>query len=263
MAGLHALGPPVVDQPLGHLGVRTVEAVERAGSEVEVQLRTILQRGLADAVEDFQRQPARVIRRLQHHWRHGADQHGLLHPPGAVAADVARHLAATGGKAHQGDILQVQRFDHRSQVVGVVVHVVAFPRLAGTPVTAAVMGDHAIALRGKKQHLRLPAIRAEWPAVAEGDHRAVLRPPVLVVELHAIGGGDGAGGLRGDGGVGGLRRLCGLGRKGRLQREGQQTGSEGAGDEVHGMGLRFERVVGQAQSAMISDTSMFPRVALE
>ncbi len=99
--------------------------------------------------------------------------------------------------------------------------------------------------------------------MAEGDHRAVLRPPVLIVQLHAIGGGNGAGGLRGDSGAGGPRRLHGLGRKGRLQREGQQAGGEGAGDEVHGMGLRFERVVGQAQSAMISVTSIFPRVALE
>ena len=36
---------------------------------------------------------------------------------------------ATGGEADQGHVLQVQCLDHRGQIVGVVVHVVAFPGL--------------------------------------------------------------------------------------------------------------------------------------
>ena len=38
VAGLHALCPPTVDQSLRDHGSRTVEAVERAGREVDVQL---------------------------------------------------------------------------------------------------------------------------------------------------------------------------------------------------------------------------------
>ncbi len=149
-----------------------------------------VQRALADAVEHFERQAARVVGRLQHQRRHGADQHGLPHPAGAVATDVAGHFAAAGGEADQGDVLQVQRFDHCRQVVGVVVHVVAVPRLARAAMAAAVVGDHAIALGGQEQHLRFPAVRAQRPAMAEGDDRTVLRAPVLVVQLHAVAGGD-------------------------------------------------------------------------
>ena len=52
-----------------------------------------------DAVEHLDRQPAGVGRRLQHQRRDGADQHRLGDPLGAVAADVAGHLAAAGGVA--------------------------------------------------------------------------------------------------------------------------------------------------------------------
>ncbi len=159
-----------------------------------------------------------------------------------MATDVARHLTTTGGETHQGHVLQVERVDHRRQVIGVVIHVVAFPGLAGPAMAAAVMGDHAIALGCEKQHLRFPAVGTQRPAVAEGHHRAVLRAPVLVVELHAIGGSDGVGCMCGNSGAAGLRRLCGLGGECGLQRDGQQRHGEGTCDRIHGMGLLFERV---------------------
>src|SRR5690606_16386805 len=106
---------------------------------------------------------------------------------------------------------------HRGQVVGIVVHVVAVPGLAGAAVAAAVVGDHAIAVGGEEQHLRFPAVRVQRPAVAEGDHRAVLRAPVLVVQAHAVGGDDVAA-VDGGGAGGGLqlggRRRRGLGGAG-------------------------------------------------
>lgn len=39
----------------------------------DVQLRAVLQGGLADAIEDFERQAVRIIAGLQHQRRHGAD----------------------------------------------------------------------------------------------------------------------------------------------------------------------------------------------
>jgi len=39
-------------------------------------------------------------------------------------------------------------------------------------------------VRGEEEHLRLPGIRRERPAMAEGDDRA--RAPVLVVDLRAV-----------------------------------------------------------------------------
>ena len=45
-------------------------------------------------------------------------------------SDVTRHLTATGGEAHQYDLFQMEGLNHRSQVIGVVIHVVAIPGLA-------------------------------------------------------------------------------------------------------------------------------------
>src|SRR5690606_5155915 len=127
------------------------------------------------------------------------------------------------------------RGDHGGQVVGVVVHVVAVPRLAGAAVAAAVVGDDAVALPGQEQHLRLPAVRAQRPAVAEGDHRAVLRAPVPVVEADLVASDDVAavdgGGARGRLEVDGVG-LPGVGPAG-MDGEGEQAGGEGAAEQIH------------------------------
>src|SRR3546814_13805588 len=69
-------------------------------------------------------------------------------------------------------------------VVGVGIHLVAVPGLAGAAVAAAIMANGAIALGGEEHHLRLPGIGTEGPAVAE--HHRLPAAPVLVVELGAV-----------------------------------------------------------------------------
>ena len=96
---------------------------------------------------------------LQHHRRNGADQHRLGHALRAVAADVAGDFAAAGGVADVDGVLQVELFEQRRQIVGVGVHVVAVPGLAGAAMTAPVMRDAAIAVRAEEEHLRFPGIR--------------------------------------------------------------------------------------------------------
>ena len=56
-------------------------------------------------------------------------------------------------------VLQVERFDQRRQIVGIGVHIIAGPRLAGAAMAATIMGDAAIAALGQKEHLVLPGIR--------------------------------------------------------------------------------------------------------
>ena len=68
----------------------------------------------------------------------------------------------------------------RRQVGGVVVHVMAAAGLGRTPVAAPVMGYDAEALPEEEQHLRIPIIGRERPAVAE--HDGLTRAPVLVEE---------------------------------------------------------------------------------
>src|SRR3546814_8555176 len=110
-----------------------------------------------------------------------SDQHRLGDALGAVAADVAGHLAAAGRMADEDRVFEVQMLDQRRQVVGVGIHLVAVPGLAGAAVAAAIMANGAIALGGEEHHLRLPGIGTEGPAVAE--HHRLPAAPVLVVEL--------------------------------------------------------------------------------
>ena len=54
--------------------------------------------------------------------------------------------------------------------------------------TAPVMGDDAIAMIQKEHHLRVPVIRAEWPAMTKNDR--LSRTPVLVIDFSAVLGFD-------------------------------------------------------------------------
>jgi hypothetical protein len=87
-------------------------------------------------------------------------------------------------KPDQDRVLQVERLDQLRQIVGVRVHLVAVPRLARAAMAAPVVGDDAAAGGRRVQHLGLPAVRSERPAVAQDDGPAGA--PVLVVDLGAV-----------------------------------------------------------------------------
>jgi len=140
-------------------------APKMAAGEVLVELRAVADGAETDLVEHLPRQAAGIGRRLQHQRWDGRDQRGLGHPFCAVPADIASDFAATRGKADQDGALQVERFDELREVVGIRVHLVAIPGLARPAMAATVMANAAIAVVGKEQHLRLPAIRTKRPAV--------------------------------------------------------------------------------------------------
>src|SRR5690349_852276 len=77
---------------------------------------------------------------------------------------------------------------HRRQVVGVVIHVMPVTGLRRSSMSAPVVGYDAIAVIEKENHLVVPIIGGEWPAVAEHDR--LTFPPVLVVNLRSIFGRD-------------------------------------------------------------------------
>jgi hypothetical protein len=107
-----------------------------------------------------------------------------------VPGQVVDHLAAAGRMADVNGVLQIEMCRQRGQVVGVVVHVVAVAGLGGSPVAAPVMGDDAIAVLDEEQHLRVPVVSGQGPAVAEHDRLAGT--PVFVEDLGAVICGDGA-----------------------------------------------------------------------
>src|SRR5260221_2404461 len=80
--------------------------------------------------------------------------------------------------ADHDHILQVQVIDDCGQVIGVLVHIVAVPRLIGTPVTPAIMGDHSVTLLTKIKHLRFPGIARQRPSMREDDWLTLS--PILI-----------------------------------------------------------------------------------
>ena len=74
------------------------------------------------------------------------------------------------------------------QVLRVGVHFVTVPRLAGSAVTATIVGNAPIAFGGEEKHLLFPVVRAQRPAMRKGNDRAGLGTPVLVVDLCAVTG---------------------------------------------------------------------------
>jgi hypothetical protein len=195
VAAHHALPPEGIDHALGGFGAGAVEAEEGSTGEVLVKLGTVGERGGADAVENFQGQAAGIGFGLEHERRDGADEDGFGDAGGAVAADVAGDFAAAGGVADHGGAVEIEGNEELGEIVGVGVHFVALPRLAGTAVAAAIVGDAAVAVRGEEEHLRFPGIAREGPAVAEDD--GLAGAPVFVIDLRAVFGGDHAHGWKG------------------------------------------------------------------
>jgi hypothetical protein len=75
-----------------------------------------------------------------------------------VSRQIAHDLAAAGRVADVHRIFEIKMSGQRGQIVGVVIHVVAVTGLGRPAVPAAVVGDHAIAVRDKEQHLRVPVV---------------------------------------------------------------------------------------------------------
>src|SRR5947207_3102701 len=68
------------------------------------------------------------------------------------------------------------------------IHVMAAARLGRAAMAPPVMGDHTEALAEKEEHLSVPIVRRERPAMAE--HDGLTRTPVLVENVDAVPGGD-------------------------------------------------------------------------
>src|SRR5258706_14510786 len=85
-------------------------------------------------------------------------------------------------------VLQIEMRGQSREVVGIVVRGMAVAGLAGAAVAPAVMGDDAIAVIEEEQHLRVPVIGRQRPAMAEYD--GLTFAPVLVEDLGAVVCGD-------------------------------------------------------------------------
>ena len=74
---------------------------------------------------------------------------------------------------------QIEMLDHGGNIGGVVIHVVAVAHLRRAAMAAAVMGDDAVALAEEVEHLRVPIVADQRPAVVKDDRLRVLGPQSL------------------------------------------------------------------------------------
>ena len=81
---------------------------------------------------------------------------------------------------------QIEMRGQRRQVIGIVIHVMAVARLGGPAMAAAVMGNDPKTVIGEEDHLGVPVVGRQRPAMAE--HDGLPFAPVLVEYLDAIFG---------------------------------------------------------------------------
>ena len=75
-----------------------------------------------------------------------------------MSRKIMHDLAAAGRMTDVDGILQIEMGSHRSEIIGIVIHVVAVAGLGRSAVAAPVMGDHAITVIKEEQHLCIPVI---------------------------------------------------------------------------------------------------------
>jgi hypothetical protein len=75
-----------------------------------------------------------------------------------MTTDIVRDFAAAHRMPDDNDVLEVQLDDQFSEIVGVLVHIVALPRLVGATMTAAVMGNNPVSMLTEEQHLIVPGV---------------------------------------------------------------------------------------------------------
>src|SRR5437588_3119500 len=92
-----------------------------------------------------------------------------------------RHFTTASGMTNVHSVLQIKMCGQSCKVVGIVIHVVAVAGLRGATMAASVMSDDAIAVVEKEQHLRVPVIGRQRPAVAEDDGLSFA--PVFIIDV--------------------------------------------------------------------------------
>src|SRR5258708_24662524 len=81
-------------------------------------------------------------------------------------------------------------FHHLGEIVGVGVHVIALPRLAGAAMTSTIMSDTAVALSRQEEHLVFKSVAVQRIRMVKND--GLSFPPIFKVEFCAVFGGDSA-----------------------------------------------------------------------
>ena len=73
-----------------------------------------------------------------------------------MTSDIARDFASAGGVADERDVIEIECFDDRRQIVSVSVHIVPGPSLGRAAMPTTIVRDHTESVLGKEKHLAVP-----------------------------------------------------------------------------------------------------------
>lgn len=76
--------------------------------------------------------------------------------------------------------------EEHEQVIGVSIHVISFPRLGRASMASSVMCYAAIAMRCEEEHLVLPVVAVQGPAVGEYNWLASRITPIFIKDLGLV-----------------------------------------------------------------------------
>src|SRR6516225_1235021 len=183
-AAHHALAPPVGDDRFRFLRARPIITVERPFRQSTIELRAVSRKLGLQSVEDFLGKSVWIGGRLQHQRRHRRNDRSLDEASVTVPREIAHHFPASGRVSDMNGILQIEMCRYGGKIVGVMIEVVTIEHLAGAAVAAAIVGNHAVALLEEEQHLVIPIVARQRPAVAE--HDGLTLAPVLVIDFDAV-----------------------------------------------------------------------------
>jgi hypothetical protein len=168
----HALPPPVVDEALGHLRARPIEAKECSRRDVPKSCARSTSRAVRYASKTSKGSPPGLAAVFGMSGGTAPMRTALATRPLARPAPwrpMYRDLAAARRVPDVDRVLEVELLGQRDEIVGIRVHLVAVPRLGRTPVSATVVRDAPEAARREEDHLRVPVVGAQRPAMAEHD----------------------------------------------------------------------------------------------
>src|SRR3984893_70072 len=180
-AAHHALAPPIPNDRFQGFHPWSVEAIEGSSRQIVIELGSVGRELGLQIIEHFFRKTAGIFLCLHYQRWHRADQRRLRYPAFAMPSQIMRHFAAAGRMANVHGVLQIKMRGQSRKVVGVVIHVMAATSLSGAAMASSVVGYDAIAVLEKEQHLRVPVIDRQRPAMTEDDGLSFA--PVLIIDV--------------------------------------------------------------------------------
>src|SRR6266853_3864528 len=105
-----------------------------------------------------------------------------------MTAEIMHHLAAAGRMPDVNRILQIKMIGDGLQIIGIVVHVMSVAGLTRATMSAAISRNDAIAFAEEKEHLDVPVIGRERPAVTEDNRLSAA--PVFIIDLYSVLSGN-------------------------------------------------------------------------